>query len=135
MRHNAHDLSILKHIIQYCDEIGEARIKHGLTLEKVKTDPLYRNALSMSVLQIGELVAVLSEEFKALHSGSVPWREIKRMRDKAAHHYGSFDTDTLWETITNDITPLRDYCSQSIEALSKQLDEIDSNNGTVLNGQ
>jgi uncharacterized protein with HEPN domain len=73
--------------------MNDAINQHGLTLEKVKADSLYKNALSMSILQIGELVNVLSEEFKSLSSGSVPWRETKRMRDKAAHHYGSFDTD------------------------------------------
>jgi uncharacterized protein with HEPN domain len=73
----------------------------------------------MSILQIGELVNILSEEFKSLNSDAVPWREIKRMRDKAAHHYGSFDTETLWETVTKDIAQLRDYCNQRIEELGE----------------
>ena len=32
------------------------------------------------------------------------------MRDKAAHHYGQFDMSTLWETVTTDIEPLKEYC-------------------------
>ena len=118
MRHSARDLSTLKHIVWHCDEINEALEKHELTLEKVKTDSLYKNALAMSILQIGELVAVLSEEFKA-SSSNMPWREIKRMRDKAAHHYGSFDTETLWETVIHDIAPLSNFCSKSIEELEE----------------
>jgi len=51
----------------------------------------------------------LSEEFRSLHE-EMPWREIKRMRDKAAHHYGTFDVNTLWETVTEDIEPLKDFC-------------------------
>ncbi|MDR1082936.1 MAG: DUF86 domain-containing protein [Coriobacteriales bacterium] len=126
MKHSDRDLSTLRHIVFYCDEIDGAIDQHGLTLEKVKADSLYKNALAMNILQIGELVNVLSEEFKSLNSGSIPWRDIKRMRDKAAHHYGSFDTDTLWETVTNDIAQLRNYCIQYIEELNKQLPESDS---------
>jgi uncharacterized protein with HEPN domain len=88
MRHEERDLSTLRHIILYCDEIAEAIVRHNLTLEKVQTDPVYKNALAMSLFQIGELVNVLSQHFKTLHNDML-WREIKRMRDKAAHHYGS----------------------------------------------
>jgi uncharacterized protein with HEPN domain len=126
MKRNDRDISTLKHIVFYCDEIDDEINRHGLTLEKVKADSLYKNALAMNILQIGELVNVLSEEFRALSSGSVPWREIKRMRDKAAHHYGSFDIDTLWETATDDIAQLRVYCSQCVEELGKQPSESDS---------
>jgi uncharacterized protein with HEPN domain len=126
MRHSARDLSALRHIIYYCDEIDTAVGKHGLTLDKVKADPLYKNALAMGILQIGELVNVLSDDFKAVSSDSVPWRDIKRMRDKAAHHYGSFDTDTLWETVTNDIAPLRDYCTRYIKELTEQFSDNES---------
>ena len=34
------------------------------------------------------------------------------MRDKAAHHYWSFDVDILWETVTEDIEPLKNYCEK-----------------------
>jgi uncharacterized protein with HEPN domain len=109
MTHSERDLSTLKHIVLYCDEIDLVISSHNLTLEKVKADIVYKNALSMSILQIGELVNVLSEDFKDEHS-AMPWREIKRMRDKAAHHYVQFDVPTLWETVTEDIAPLKEYC-------------------------
>jgi uncharacterized protein with HEPN domain len=71
----------------------------------------------MCILQIGELVNVLSEDFRATHD-TMPWREIKRMRDKAAHHYGQFDVNTLWETVTIDIKPLKEYCLKCFRELS-----------------
>jgi uncharacterized protein with HEPN domain len=118
MKHSERDISTLKHIIFYCDEISEAVRKHNITLEKVRSDTIYKNALSMGILQIGELANVLSQGFKATHN-DMPWSEIKRMRDKAAHHYGEFDVDTLWETVTDDITPLREYCMDCVEKLMK----------------
>jgi len=107
------DLSILKHIVQYCDEIIEAIDKHNLTKDSITKDNVYKNALSMSILQIGELVNVLSKEFRTAHD-TIPWREIKRMRDKAAHHYWTFEIDILWETVTEDIAPLKGYCENCI---------------------
>jgi uncharacterized protein with HEPN domain len=117
MKHDERDISTLRHIILYCDEIDEALRKHDLTLEKVKSDSIYKNALSMSVLQIGELANILSQSFRKAHN-DMPWSEIKRMRDKAAHHYGEFDVNTLWETVTEDIRPLKEYCAVCIEKLS-----------------
>jgi uncharacterized protein with HEPN domain len=72
----------------------------------------------MSVLQIGELVKVLSEDFKAVNS-SMPWREIKRMRDKTAHHYGTFDVNALWETVIEDIVPLKEYCLKCLAEMER----------------
>ena len=64
----------------------------------------------MCILQIGELVAKLSDEFK-LTNDIMPWREIKAMRNIAAHNYGEMDYDILWETAISDIPSLRDYCN------------------------
>lgn len=58
----------------------------------------------MCILQIGELVGKLSDEFKA-ENNAMPWREIKAMRNIAAHNYGEID-----------IPELKDYC---IKCLSK----------------
>jgi uncharacterized protein with HEPN domain len=116
MTHSDRDFSALKRIVQYCNEIETAIETHELTLEKVQIDSFNKNALSMSILQIGELSNVLSQGFKAAHSDA-PWREIKRMCDKAAHHYGEFDVNKLWETVKEDITPLKAYCLQCISEL------------------
>ena len=113
MNHSERDISVLKRIVHYCDEIVEAIQKHELTLDKVNSDSLYKNALAMSILQIGELVNVLSQTFRSEHN-DMPWSEIKRMRDKAAHHYGVFDVETLWESVTEDISPLKEYCETCI---------------------
>jgi uncharacterized protein with HEPN domain len=107
---------VLRHIVQYCDELENAIETHELTLEKVEEDNFNKNALSMSILQIGELVNVLSAGFKSEHD-TMSWRDIKRMRDMAAHHYVQFDVPTLWETATEDIALLKNYCLKCISEL------------------
>jgi len=113
------DISILKHIANYCEEITDAIEKHNLTLDSISSDNVYKNALSMSILQIGELANVLSKEFRTTHD-TIPWHEIERMRDKAAHHYWTFELDILWETVTDDIVPLKEYCENCIKEFNNK---------------
>lgn len=82
----------------------------------LQTDEVYKSAISMFVLQIGELTTHLSDDFKDAYT-EMPWRDIKLMRNIAAHHYGSFDIKKLFETITEDIPDLHDYCQAAIKEL------------------
>jgi len=113
------NIDILKHIISYCDEINEAMSRFGASYAALQADKMYKNAVAMCILQIGELTTHLSDEFKA-NNNAMPWRDIKNMRNIAAHHYGSFDTEKLWETISEDIPELQSYCSQLVQHHAKK---------------
>ena len=109
------DLSIIEHILAYCAEIEQTVTRFGGTFESFETDKIYRNAATMCILQIGELVGRLSPEFTAAHP-DVPWRSIKGMRNVAAHAYGSISIPDVWDTITVDIPVLKDYCKKILGA-------------------
>lgn len=99
---NNRDEIVLKKIIQYAKEI-EVTIEHlSLTWDVFANDFIAKNTVSMWILQIGELVGKLSDEFK-LKNNEMPWRKIKAMRNIAAHNYGEIDIDILWETAIGDI--------------------------------
>jgi uncharacterized protein with HEPN domain len=117
MNETSRNIEILKKIIAYCDQLDEARDRFGGSLEALEHDRLYKSAVAMCVLQIGELTTHLSNGFKD-EFDEVPWRDIKAMRNLAAHHYGEFRSHYLWNTMINDIDPLREYCKECIEALS-----------------
>ena len=110
---NSRDEIVLKKIIQYADEIRETIERLKLTHDNFINDFIAKNAISMCILQIGELVGKLSEEFK-LKNNEMPWREIKAMRNIAAHNYGEIDIDILWETAIGDIPSLKEYCVKII---------------------
>lgn len=110
---NARDEIVLKKIVQYADEIGATISRFNLTPESFTEDFVARNAISMCILQIGELVGKLSDGFK-VENNVMPWREIKAMRNIAAHNYGEIDIDILWETATGDIPDLKEYCQKFI---------------------
>lgn len=114
MKHLDRDISILEHIVSYCDQIAETVQRFGNDYAVFSKDNIYRNATALCILQIGELVGKLSDDFKAEHS-SIPWRQIKAMRNIVAHSYGSVDPETTWEIISDDIPDLRQYCCKIIE--------------------
>ncbi len=109
MRHPQVDFDILRHILKYCDNIDVLIARFGNDFEVFKIDLAYRDAVSMNILQIGELSGHLSEEFRVAHS-EIPWRAIKGMRNLFAHSYGSMDMLTVWSTATESIPVLRDFC-------------------------
>jgi uncharacterized protein with HEPN domain len=111
--------SILKKIIEYCNRIDATKTRYGNSVEALENDYDYTSSVAMSILQIGELIAHLTTDFKKEHSG-VPWQDIVAMRNIAAHHYGQFRLHYLWSTMNEDIAPLRDYCAQCIAELDKQ---------------
>ena len=103
----------LEKIVDYCNDITE--IIGVLQEEK----PLYLNQTGMQkiiafdIMQIGELTASLSPEFKEQSPG-IPWTQIKSVRNRIVHHYGAVNQDVLWDIATGDIPELRTFCFKTI---------------------
>jgi uncharacterized protein with HEPN domain len=114
------DIAILKKILKYCDQLEETEKRFGSSLEALSSDEIYLNAAAMCILQIGELTTHLTTEFRQKYS-AMPWRQIKDMRNIAAHHYGEFSAARLWATMKSDIGPLRDYCTECISKLESEI--------------
>jgi len=105
------DWSILSHILSYCDQIEQTVARFGKDDKLFASDPIYRNAAALCILQIGELVGKLTDDFRTQHP-TIPWRQIRAMRNIVAHNYGSIDPETTWEIITEDIPTLKRYCGK-----------------------
>ena len=110
---------VLRRIISYCHEIEEAIQRFGENYIIFARDSIYRNATALCVMQIGELTAHLTEDFKQTYPG-MPWTQIKALRNVVAHSYGKIDVESLWETIVLDIPKLKDYCSNIIQQYDAQ---------------
>lgn len=63
--------------------------------EAFKQDKLVRNAVGMSLINIGELVKALPQDFRESND-SLPWRSIAGMRDLVAHKYHTLDMVAVW---------------------------------------
>ena len=108
------DRSILKHILSYCEQIELAAEHFGKDYAVFARDPVYRNAVALCILQIGELVGHMSDEFKETYA-QIPWRQIKLMRNIVAHRYGTVDNAITWEVVENDIPQLKAFCRQLLD--------------------
>ena len=90
-------------------EADETIQRFGDSLETLKSESIFKNATAMCVLQIGELVGHLSDDITARYT-DMPWKQIRAMRNIAAHGYEEFDVDILWQTLKTDLPALREYC-------------------------
>lgn len=122
---SSRNAEVLRHIILYCNEIEENMGRFGAEYEVFQKDSVYRNAVALCVLQIGELTGKLTDDFKETYD-QMPWTQIEALRNIVAHSYGKIDVGGLWETITGDIPELKTYCSGII----RQLDVLMQENNT-----
>jgi uncharacterized protein with HEPN domain len=63
------------------------------------------DAVLYNIAVIGEAVGQLSEECKAL-APSVPWTQIKGMRNIVTHQYFGVDGTVVWRVVDHDIDQL-----------------------------
>jgi len=73
----------------------------------------------MYILQIGELVAHLPDDFRENHS-HIPWRQIKGMRNVFAHDYDNTNLEEAWVTIETDIPALATECRKILHEITEE---------------
>ena len=103
------DMVIAEKIIKYCDEVNSTHQMFNNDINLFCNHEMgfiYRNAVTMPILQIGELVKNLSDEFR-MDNNNIPWKLLARTRDFYAHNYGALDYDVTWDTSQNDIPELK----------------------------
>jgi uncharacterized protein with HEPN domain len=79
--------------------------KQAGSFEVFTENSLYRKAIIMSIINIGELARRLPEDFKSTYS-EIPWRRIIGMRDVAAHGYHIIDDKIVWNVVAEAIPDL-----------------------------
>lgn len=117
MMNNKRDIEILKKIIKYCEEIFQTQKYFGNNYDIFENNFIYQNAISMSILQIGELSNHLSNNFRETYH-IIPWRNIIGIRNFMAHEYGNLDTNIIWSTILKDIPELYKNCLKIIKKIN-----------------
>ena len=126
MKINDRDIQILQHILNYCIEVEVTIKTFGEDENKFLNDFIYRNAISMPILQIGELVNHLSKDFTNLYV-EMSWRDIVGMRNHFAHGYQVVDFSEVWETAIKDIPELKDFCESVLKENDIDVTELENN--------
>lgn len=103
---------IMLYIIDYCKRIEEKTV--NATRKTLDEDKDVLEIVCFNILQIGELAKKLGTDFIKKYN-KMPWSEIKGMRDVVAHGYGTINLDKVWNVISREIKPLREYCEAILQ--------------------
>lgn len=102
---NDRDREVINKMMKYCSDIEYLMNKYNSDIYVFKTDISFQYACNMCIIQIGELVSRLSDEFLRQYK-QIPWHAIKSMRNLHAHDYDRVDLDIVWNTLQEDIPDL-----------------------------
>ena len=83
------------------------------TLEEFLHDEKLKRAISMTVINIGELVKNVSDNTgkEYMH---IPWKAIAGMRDLAAHKYQTLRMEDVYNTICTEFPTLKKQLGELI---------------------
>jgi len=94
----------LQKILEVIEET-EVIIK-DISTEEFLEKPLYKMAMTMSILRVGELVKNLTLDFRNEHN-HVKWKAIAGFKDVIAHKYEIVDMNEVYDTVKKDFPELK----------------------------
>ena len=107
----SNDLQRIQYIKQYCNDIIGFMKRFG-NYQQLISDRAYHSAISMCLLQIGELAGGLSNEFREETKERMQWGLLRGMRNWIAHSYQEMDNEIIWDIISNSIPLLLIFCDE-----------------------
>lgn len=108
------DIQRILKIRDYCLNIQDTVGRFGRSKDVFFADCDYQQSIAFSILQIGELTATLSEEYRSAIMEQIQWAHIKGVRNIIVHDYGKIQLDRLWDTVTEDIPVLKAFCNAQL---------------------
>lgn len=97
----------------------------GMNKDEFLADKRTQQAIILNIVVIGEAATKLAKdypEFVDTHP-SVPWRNIKGMRNRIAHGYFDINLDTVWDTAQAAIPQLIERLSVIRDSLTNDNDQ------------
>lgn len=97
---NERDKNVLHKIKSETELLLELTGEHSL--QSFLGSEVLMRAVCMTLINIGELVKLLTDEIKH-QNPTIPWRSIAGLRDVTAHGYYTLRMEDIWETVTKDV--------------------------------
>jgi uncharacterized protein with HEPN domain len=97
------DAVYLEDILTYARR-AQDRIR-GLSRDEFEATVAHQETVAYNIMVVGEAASKLSDETRAKYP-TLPWHEIRGMRNQIIHGYAETELDTLWETVTEDLPVL-----------------------------
>ena len=100
---------LLQNIVKHCNVIEDTKQHFGLHYDDFEDNMIYQNAILTPIVQIGELVKKLPDDFRRQYT-EIPWRNIAGMRDIVVHSYETIDKIILWNVANTETIKIKNFC-------------------------
>ena len=101
-------------MIEHCEHILEYAGTCS-SIDEFEQNTMLVEACVFNLVQLGELAhKELSDDLKASLQ-QIPWKQIYGLRNRIVHGYAGISMDVIWETITEDIQPLKEELQNSVQ--------------------
>ena len=116
-----HDKTLILETLEQVEKVIETLLEGTSNISDINelltsSDGMLRlNGICMCFIVIGEEIKRIdkySDGQLLPNYPSIPWKNIKGMRDRIAHGYFEIDADVVFDTLKNDIPPLFDVVKQ-----------------------
>lgn len=87
----------------------------GISLKEFMTDERTKRAVCMTVINIGELVKIITNETREKHA-EIAWRAAAGFRDIAAHKYQTLNMDDVYTTVKQDFPEFKNQLLEILPA-------------------
>ncbi len=111
------DLIVLKKVIDEID-IAEEMLK-DVKLEAFLNDEVLKRAVSMTIINIGELIKNVTEETRKKYR-EVSWKDAAGMRDITAHRYQTLRVEDVYNSANIDFPKMKRQLLSILESEKKQ---------------
>lgn len=101
------DMEYLDNIIDYCENVENILNEFNSSYDEFIVNDIFQLSCSMCIIQIGENVDRLSDDFKENHD-NIPWRSIKDMYNIMTHKYESAEFEVMWYALTVEVPELKE---------------------------
>ena len=90
----------------------------GMSYEEFVEDDKTNFAVIRAIETIGEATKNIPEDIREKYP-EIPWKDMAGMRDKVIHEYFGVDLDIVWETVKDEIPPLKPLFEKMLEGMRK----------------
>lgn len=104
----------LNDILEMIEDIGN--FTEGISHTELERDKKTLYAVIRCLEVLGEAVKKIPNYIRKEYP-EIPWQEIAGMRDRLIHEYFGVDIETIWDTIQEDLSPLKETVTNIISDL------------------